>query len=208
MDDLAVPQHHRSGAHRARRNPLPAVLLSLVLVAVVSGGLLWALLTFGVLGAQDPAGGPVAAPTGAASAAATQPEGPPSPGSSVDPGAEPGTQPSDEPSAEPTPEPSPEPSPEPAPEQTVDRSVGVDVLNSTATVGLAAGAAADLEELGWTVGEVTNFDGDEIPTTVLHPTEDLAATAEALVADLGTGVTELSADVDVVTVVLGPDYPG
>ncbi|MFC5380948.1 LytR C-terminal domain-containing protein [Aquipuribacter nitratireducens] len=208
MDDLAVPQHHRSGAHRARRNSLPAVLLSLVLVAVVSGGLLWALLTFGVLGAQDPAGGPVAAPTDAGSAPATQPADAASPGSSADPGAEPGTQPSVPPSAGPTAEPTVGPGPEPSPEPTVDRSVGVDVLNSTDTVGLAAGAAAALEELGWAVGEVTNFDGDEIPTTVLHPTEDLAATADALVADLGTGVTQLSADVDVVTVVLGPDYPG
>ena len=90
----------------------------------------------------------------------------------------------------------------------VDRSLPVDVLNSTSTPGLAAGAAEALEDLGWTVGEVTNFEGDEIPTTVFYPEDAQEATAAAVADELGAGSAEQSDDVDVLTVVLGPDYAG
>jgi hypothetical protein len=195
MDDLAVPQHHRSGAHRARRHPLVAALVTIGAVGLASAVLFWALLTFDVLGVGDDLReeaenlDPVPSASVEPSAPAVEPSAP----ASSAPAA---------PSAEPSPE--PEPEPEPA----VDRTVTVDVLNSTSTPGLAAGAAEVLQGQGWTIGEVTNFAGGEIATTVLYPEESLRPTAEAVAAELGTGTTTLSADVTVLTVVLGPDYPG
>ncbi|MGJ7441231.1 LytR C-terminal domain-containing protein [Aquipuribacter sp. MA13-6] len=197
MDDLALPQHHRSGAHRARRHPLLVLLVTLGTVGLASAVLLWGLLTLDVLGVGDElrrAGGassaapvdPTVAATTAAPAAAPTAAAP-----SVLPTTEPGA--SVEPSEE--------------PEQVVDRSAPLDVLNSTVTVGLAAAAAAELQELGWTTGEVGNYPEGEIPTTVLYPEDSQQATAEAVADELGVGVVTASQDVDVVTVVLGPDYP-
>lgn len=199
MDDLALPQHHRSGAHRARRHPLLVLLVTLGTVGLASAVLLWALLSLDVLGVGDElrrAGGassvapadPSAAATPAATAVAPSPE----------PSVVPTTEPGQEPSA------SEEPSEEP--EEVVDRSAPLDVLNSTSTTGLAAAAAAELEELGWTTGEVGNYGADEIDTTVLFPEDSLQATAEAVAEELGVGEVSASDDVDVVTVVLGPDY--
>ena len=197
MDDLAVPQHHRSGAHRARRHPLLVALVTLGVFGAAAGVLLWALLALDVLGVGDDlleAGGVTPS-----SEAPLDPSAAPSePAAPTTAAAEPGPEPSA----------APEPSAEPSPEATVERSLPLDVLNSTATAGLAAGAADQLEGLGWTIGEVTNYDGDEIPTTVLVPDEQQRATAEAVAADLGVGTVTVSADVDVLTVVLGPDYPG
>lgn len=208
MDDLAVPQHHRSGAHRARRHPLLVALVTLGAVGLASAVLLWGLLTFDVLGVGDDlreAGGslvPSTAPVdpSASAAPSADPGAGPGVGPSVDPTAEPSTDPKAEPSTEPSPEPSPEPS--------ADRSLPVDVLNSTATPGLAAGAAEALEGLGWTIGEVTNFEGDEIDTVVLYPDAEQQVTAEAVAQDLGAGSAQQSDEVDVLTVVLGPDYTG
>ncbi|WP_380165422.1 LytR C-terminal domain-containing protein [Jannaschia sp. R86511] len=203
MDDLAAPQHHRSGAHRARRHPLLVALLTLGAVAIASAVLLWGLLTFDVLGVGDDLRQAGGASSVAPPAATTQPSDEASaPASAVDPTGEP----TGDPTGEPTQDPSEEPSEDAEP--VVDRSLPVDVLNSTSTPGLAAGAGESLEDLGWTVGEVGNFDGDEIPTTVLYPEEDQQATAEAVAEDLGVGATELSQDVDVITLVLGPDYSG
>ena len=92
----------------------------------------------------------------------------------------------------------------------MDRTLDLDVLNGTGTSGLAGAAAEALDAAGWTIGAVGNYDGDEIPTAVLYPEDDptgrAAATAAAVVADLGVGVATASEDVDVLTVVLGPDY--
>ena len=194
MDDLALPQHHRSGAHRARRHPLLVLLLTLGAVGLASALLLWALLSLDVLGVGDElrqAGGassvaPVE-PSAASSAAASQ-AAPSAPASTPDEAA------TDEPSEE--------------SEDVVDRSLPLDVLNSTATPGLAAEAAAELEELGWTTGEVTNYGDDETRTTVLYPEQSQQATAQAVAEELGVGSVTSSQDVEVITVVLGPDYPG
>lgn len=198
MDDLAVPQHHRSGAHRARRHPLVAALVTIGAVGLASAVLFWALLTFDVLGVGDDLREEAA-------------DLAPAPSASLDPSAAPSGSPSgpDAPAEPSAPaQTSAPPSPEPEPEPTVDRTLTVDVLNSTATPGLAAGAAEALGASGWTIGEVTNYEGGEIPTTVLYPAEDLLVTAEAVAADLGLGTATLSGDVTVLTVVLGPDYPG
>lgn len=189
MDDLAVPQHHRSGAHRARRHPLLGALVAIVSVGAASALLLWLLLSFDVLGVGDGLAQEVAGVTGGAAPAASG-------SASAEPSAEPSTAPSAV--AEPSPEPSPEPS--------ADRSVTLDVLNSTATPGLAASAAERLVSAGWTTGGVDNFPGDERATVVLYPGEQLQLTAEAVAADLGVGGVEQSGDVTVVTVVVGADY--
>jgi hypothetical protein len=80
----------------------------------------------------------------------------------------------------------------------------VTVLNSTSTPGLAAAAAEVLGAAGWQVGEVGNYEGDEIPTAVLYPdgaadplTGAVAAvTAAAVAADLGVGGATASPEVD------------
>lgn len=196
MDDLAVPQHHRSGAHRARRHPLLSALVVVGSVAVASALLLWALLTFDVLGVGDD----LLEAGGETTPAAVEPTTGPSTAPSADPSAGPSAAPSVEPSVEPAPEPSLEP--------TVDRSLPVDVLNSTSTVGLAAGAAEALTADGWTVGEVGNYGQGEIPTVVLYPEGSQAVTAQAVATDLGAGQAQASDAVQVLTVVLGPDYSG
>ncbi len=179
MDDLALPQHHRSGAHRARRNPLLVLLLTLGAVGLLSALLLWALLTLDVLGVGDelhPAGG--AASQAAPSALASTSDEAATRGSSGEP------------------------------EDVVERALPLDVLNSTATPGLAASAAAELVELGWTTGEVAGYGADEIRTTVFYPELSQQGTATAVAEDLGVGSVTSSRDVTVITVVLGPDYPG
>jgi len=189
MDDMAVPQHHRSGAHRARRHPLLVVLLTLGAVAVVSAALLWAMLSFDVLGVGDDlleAGGAATPAPSDGAPASPLPSGQAS-GAVVSV------------------------VPEPSVEPPADRSLPLDVLNSTGASGLAGTAAEALVDAGWTIGTVDNYDGDETPTTVLYPEDDgtgssAAATAAAVAADLGVGVATPSAEVDVLTVVLGPDY--
>lgn len=198
MDDLAVPQHHRSGAHRARRHPFVAALVTFGAVAVASALLVWALLSLDVLGVGDvlrDAADEVPGPIGSSA-----PTAEPSPALSAEVTEQAEPEPEPEPSASaPLPlEPTPEPSP--------DQSLTLDVLNSTQTPGLAAAGAEQLEGLGWTIGEVTNFEGDEITTTVLYPEGTFPVTAEAVAEDLGVGAATASAEVSVITVVLGPDY--
>ena len=202
MDDMAVPQHHRSGAHRARRHPLVVLVATLGAVAVASAALLWVLLSVDVLGVGDElreAGGATPASSGtAAPVPAPSGEVPPAsaaPTAGVPTAVTPAV-------VAPTVAPDPEPS--------VDRTLDLDVLNGTGTSGLAGAAAEALDAAGWTIGTVGNYDGDEIPTAVLYPEDDptgsAAATAAAVVADLGVGVATASDDIDVLTVVLGPDY--
>ena len=197
---MAVPQHHRSGAHRARRHPLVVLVATLGAVAVASAALLWVLLSVDVLGVGDElreAGGTPAPSGTAAPVPAPSGEVPPSPAAPTA-----GVPTAGAPAVAPTVAPEPEPS--------VDRTLDLDVLNGTGTSGLAGAAAEALDEAGWTIGAVGNYDGDEIPTAVLYPEDDptgsAAATAAAVVADLGVGVATASADIDVLTVVLGPDY--
>lgn len=182
MDDIPLPQHHRAGAHRARRHPVVTTLALLGTVAVLSGLLVWLLLAADLLGVRE--GVVAGAPADpAASPAATV--------ASAEPGA------------------SPEPEPEPS-GPVVDLDVPLEVLNSTGTTGLAAGAAERLREAGWTVGEVGNYSDGELPTTVFYGSDDLAATADAVAGSLGVGRAAQSAAVGEgeLRVVLGPDYEG
>ena len=198
---MAVPQHHRSGAHRARRHPLVVLVATLGAVAVASAALLWVLLSVDVLGVGDELrqarGTP--APSGTAAPVPTPSVEVPPASTAPTAGAPTATIPA---VVAPTAAPEPEPS--------VDRTLDLDVLNGTGTSGLAGAAAEALDAAGWTIGAVGNYDGDEIPTAVLYPEDDptgsAAATAAAVVADLGVGVATASDDVDVLTVVLGPDY--
>lgn len=186
MDDLAVPQHHRSGAHRARRHPVLVFLATVVSVAVASAVLVWGLLTFDVLGVGDELldagvvpdlGRPVAqpstdeVPTGEPSAEASQPP------------AGPGTVPA-------------------------DRSLPLAVLNATTTPGLASTAAEELTSEGWTVETVGNYGGGATSTSVLYTEDSQLATAEALAEVVGAEEVTRSDEVDQLTVVLGPDYAG
>ena len=193
---MAVPQHHRSGAHRARRHLLLVAVATLGAVAVASAALLWVLLSFDVLGVGDDlleAGGVTPDPSGEATTA-------PSPSGEASPSVE----------ASPAPGAAPSVAPVPSPQPSADRTLALDVRNGTGASGLAGAAAEALGDAGWSIGTVDNYDGDEIPTAVLYPEDDgtgsAAATAAAVVADLGVGVATPSADVDVLTVVLGPDY--
>lgn len=80
MDDTALPQHHRAGAHRARRHPAVTTLLMLGSVAMLSGLLVWLLLAVDVLGVRDDlVAGPPTAPSATPGAAVASPEPSPEP---------------------------------------------------------------------------------------------------------------------------------
>lgn len=196
MDDLAVPQHHRSGAHRVRRHPVLVAGATVGAVAVACAVLLWALLSADVLGVGDDlreAGGVApAAPAEPSAGASADPSEPalvaPSAGASAAPSA--GSDPSPAASAPP------------------GDGVALTVLNATTTPGLATEAAEVLEDAGWTVAGVGNYGGEDGPSAVLWPEDDPAAeSVAALVAvDLGAGEPVASDDVDAVTVVVGEDF--
>ncbi|MFC6853237.1 LytR C-terminal domain-containing protein [Aquipuribacter hungaricus] len=185
MDDLAVPQHHRSGAHRVRRHPVLVAAATVGAVAVACAVLLWALLSSDVLGVGDDlreAGGVAPAAPADPSADASAP-----------------SEPSAGPSAG---------SPSAGASAPAGDGPALTVLNATTTSGLATEAAEVLEEAGWTVDEVGNYGGEDGPSAVLWPEDDPAAeSVAALVAvDLGTGEPVASDDVDTVTVVVGEDF--
>lgn len=207
FDDVE-PGDGRRGAHRARPNPVlamvPVLLVVVAVVALVVGAMT-------LLGGNGPdVATRVSEPTGTSTETAGSPT---SEGGTTTPGTPAPTAtdaPTDAQTGTPTdaqPEPEPEPpTEEPAP---VDRSVGVRVLNGTTTAGLAGGAAEVLGADGWTVTEVDNYRaGPTPPTTVYYADETLAATAEALADALGGAATELSDAFGGggLTVVLGEDY--
>lgn len=205
FDDVE-PGDGRRGAHRARPNPVlamvPVLLVVVAVVALVVGAMT-------LLGGNGPdVATRVSEPTGTSTETAGSPT---SEGGTTTPGTPAPTAtdaPTDAQTGTPTdaqPEPEP-PAEEPAP---VDRSVGVRVLNGTTTAGLAGGAAEVLGADGWTVTEVDNYRaGPTPPTTVYYADETLAATAEALADALGGAATELSDAFGGggLTVVLGEDY--
>jgi pyruvate/2-oxoglutarate dehydrogenase complex dihydrolipoamide acyltransferase (E2) component len=103
-----------------------------------------------------------------------------------------------------------EPAPEPPPAP--DLSATVRVLNASNRSGLAGGAAATLEEAGFTDVTAGNGNaGGSTATTVFYGTPELAATAQEVAGTLGisTPVVE-SADVadDGVVVLLLRDFAG
>jgi len=183
--DVEDPGTGRRGAHRARPNPLVAVV-PLVLVTVAVVAIIVAAMTM-LGGSRTPSAG---VPGG----------GPDVPSQSVT-GDEPQPSQTTSESAPPSPSPSAEPEP------TVDLSLPVSVLNGTTTSGLAAAATEVLTAAGYNVVSTDNFDGDTLPTTVYYSTEDALGTAEAIAQELGAGQTELDdSRGEGVVVVLGDDY--
>jgi hypothetical protein len=187
--DEITPGEGRRGAHRARPNPvlamLPLLLVVVLVVAVVVGSIT-------LLGEDAPE--------------------PPLPAATA-PAAPPTQQPSDAPTAAPT-LPATPGGTAPAPPATtsappVDTEVAITVLNGTRTSGLATGATRRLNAEGWNVVRADNYrDGDPPPTTVFYPREELAPTAEAVAEDLGGAATDLDEAFgdQGLTVVLGEDY--
>jgi hypothetical protein len=187
FDDIE-PVPGRRGAHRARANPVlamvPVLLVVVAVVAVVVGAMT-------LLGGNGPASTTASNETPVPQATGTAPPSS-APAQSSAP-----AESSPPPATTTTTEP-------PAP---VDRSVPVTVLNGTRTSGLAAGATQRLREGGWTVPAADNYrGGDTPPTTVFYPSPELAATAQAVAEDLGGAQTQQSDQFDGLTVVLGEDY--
>jgi hypothetical protein len=190
--DTVEPGSGRRGAHRAKTRPtvamVPVLLVVLAVVAVVVG----AMTLFGGQGlrSQEPNTGPVVAD---ATDAPTASAGPTSSGTAS-------------PSAKPTSSATESATSTPSQTATVDTSAPLTVLNGTRTRGLAAKASEQLRGDGWTVATTDNHRGPTVPTTVYYPSEDLAATAEAIAKDLGGVHTEQSDTFSALTVVLGADY--
>lgn len=183
--DVEDPGTGRRGAHRAKPNPLvavvPLVLVTVAVVAVIVG-------TMTLLGGSGTS--PVAE-TGTQSPAEETP-------------AE--EAPTEEPPAE-TPAPSETPSETPEPEATVDMALPVTVLNGTRTEGLAGQASAALSEAGYNVVATDNFrQGTPPPTTVYYAADDATATAEAIAEELGGAAEQDTERGEGITVILGEDY--
>jgi hypothetical protein len=92
---------------------------------------------------------------------------------------------------------------------TVDKAVTVTVLNATARGGLAGKVATLLTGNGWTGAKSAKTPKVTArATTVYYATTSQKAAAEALVTDLGVGVTKKSSTLGTgITVVVGTDYP-
>lgn len=200
-DDLDDLVRVRRGAHRARSNPVaalvPAVLVVLAVLAVGIGT--YALLSGGpgtaVVETSEPTSEafetPVplesTEPTPTAAPTATAPTATAAPTTTAPPPAPTTT----------------------APPPVADRSVAVTVLNSTRTAGLAARAAGALENAGWRVAGTGNHRNSTPPTTVYFAAPVEQVTAEAVAADLGGArVQQSSSFAEPLTVVLGSDYSG
>jgi hypothetical protein len=91
-----------------------------------------------------------------------------------------------------------------APPPTPDLDATVRVLNAANITGLAAGAAEDLEDAGFTSVETGNGNaGGSTATTVFYGTPELAATAQQVATTLGvTNVVESAEVADGGVVVL------
>ncbi|MGQ7297163.1 LytR C-terminal domain-containing protein [Quadrisphaera sp. KR29] len=183
FDAVTPPRDGRRGAHRAAPKRPGGVLAPVVVALVVAaaggaGYVAWS--TVGSPASASSAAGP--APAAQDGAQDAQPAAQDAPGA-ADPSA-------------------------PAPsEQPVDRSAPVVVLNGTGTSGLAAKEAAELEEAGWQVASTGNATSAQraarSATTVLHPTAQLQAAAEALAEQVGaTAVLDPQAQPGSLTVVL------
>lgn len=117
--------------------------------------------------------------------------------------------PDDEPTDEPTDDPTDEPDAEPttAPPELISP---VGVLNSTGIANLAASAQMRLEDGGWEVPAIADYNGSVEETTVYYPDESLRESAEALAAQFPEiGAVEPTIPglaTDRLVVILGEDY--
>ena len=218
MTDIA-PEPRGAGSHRRDRGRVRLLLLSLLVVVIAAGGVFATLHLRGedkklpAVAAKathpTPTATPstsTAAPAAASSAATSSAAGPSSPAavsSSPLPSATAGTPVS---SASAAPSPSASPS---AASQSPAAHLPLDVLNSTHTTGLAAGAARTLTSGGWTVAETGNYPHSMSGTTVYYPAGQLAsaqllvsqfpAISRLVAAPAGVSTTDL-------TVVLARDW--
>jgi LytR cell envelope-related transcriptional attenuator len=118
------------------------------------------------------------------------------------------------PAPTPTPAPTPEPTvapPVPTPTPSPDLSTPVLVLNATSVVGLAADAAGQLEDAGWSDVGTGNFAGGSLPaSTVRYAGAELEASARAVADALGITTVELAESdaTDGIEVVLESDFAG
>jgi hypothetical protein len=190
-DRFVVPlEPSRRGAHRARVGPLIGVLPVAAVVAVVSVVIV---LAWTLFGGEAPGSG--AASGGGVTSAAT-------PGGSGPAAAGSGTAPSSQTTPAATSSAGSETRPG------VNQTAAVTVLNATGRSGLGAKVAGLLVGKGWTGAKVAKTSTATRPTTVFYATTEQKAEAEALVADLGVGVTKKSTTMGTgITVVLGSDYP-
>jgi cytoskeletal protein RodZ len=185
---------NRRGAHRARPNPLLAMLPFVAVVAVVLGVVAVAWVMFGgtQTGNNTSGSSVLPSPTTSAPAATTSA---PSPTSTATESA----------SNTATPSQTSTPSP------TVDRQAELVVFNGTKTGGLGKRVASTLKSAGWSVpGTPTDYPTKPITkTTVYFAKKAERATAEAVVKALG-GDYAVDRDADVakdgITVVIGTDY--
>jgi LCP family protein required for cell wall assembly len=110
-------------------------------------------------------------------------------------------------SAEPTPA---EPTPTEAPETAAPAQVTVDVYNGSGIPGLAADAAASLQQGGFTVGATGNADSSDYARTTVRFAAGDEALARAVLAAVPGAKGEKSSDATAGTVqlVLGGDFNG
>ena len=200
--DAVDPSPGPRGIHRGPRSTWSRVWPFLVALAL-SGA-----LAFAVVGYLWEERGPT--PTAQVTDVAPAPSEPePSEPEPSDPAT---TEPSPaEPSPTPTPAPEPtvEAPPPPAPEP--DLTTVVNVFNSTSIQGLAADAADQLEDVGWTEVDTGNYAGGTLAaSTVFYPTPELEVSARAVADALGIATVQLAeSDAgDGIDVVLERDFAG
>ncbi len=193
----------RRGAHRARVNPVLAVLPLIAVAAVVAGVILLAYtLLSSTLFAGD--GSNTADPGGGT--AVTEPAATGSPGQTGAPGADPEASASASRSASPS-----QAATTSAPAVRVDKSIVLSVFNGSepAVNGLGRKAAAALKAKGWKHGEPATWQGTDVDrTTIFYSTADQAASARAVRAVLGVGVVKPSPSQagEGITVVVSNDW--
>jgi LytR cell envelope-related transcriptional attenuator len=200
---VAPLEANRRGAHRARPNPLlgvlPMVAVAAVVVAVV-GGVVAVTGGGGLLPQRDKT-------VAGSSIGATKTKPP------TTPAAKPVATASAPVASSTKPTQAPAPSETTAPAGAVDKTVKVRVHNATSppNKGLASRVTKKLTSADWAGAD---FAGGSAPgrdtTVVYYASEDLKATAEELVAELGVGSAELSARASKsdgsIGVFLGNDY--
>ncbi|MFC4553800.1 LytR C-terminal domain-containing protein [Georgenia faecalis] len=185
--DIDGRQRTPQGVHRRARSRLAAVL-PFVAVLVIVPLLAWAAVT--ALSRDPGTPEPAAGPTPTATEAPADPTATPT-----------GTEaPSGEPSEEPTEEPAGD----------VERGVSISVLNGAGIGGLAADAAGELIDDGFTNAVAADYTaGSPETTTLYYRNAELRATAEAIGELLGidTLVEAPSATQNVeIAIVLRADY--
>jgi hypothetical protein len=193
---LVVPlEASRRGAHRARVNPLLAVLPLLAVVIVVAAVIGVAYTLFLKQSNQDSGSSVATGPSATATTPATSAPAASSPAASQ-PSASAGSATSSTTAAT----------------AKVDKTVAFKVYNGSSPVipGIAGRGQAKLAAAGFTAGTVMAGTASTpvAETTVYYATADQAATAKAMVKALGTGIARHSAAKagSGIVVVMGSDF--